>query len=153
MVGIELREFRVRGFYIYGNLAVGVFYTLLGLHCLFFKHALVVGFIFSAGGLSLLFSFFWRKAYPYVKIGNDGIIIFYGPTIKPKCVRWHSVKEIKFAATKIFGLVDDGGRIELLLSNNKTVKVILNLIAKKERQNLLRALRHGMADSHKQAGP
>jgi len=92
---------------------------------------LCYAFIMLMGSILSWKMFLWERATPYIRITRDEIMIFPFGLREAIFIQWNSVEKINRTIM---------GKVELLLSYDKKVKIHLSHVDPQDRDNLAREL-------------
>ena len=134
---IETREFKRSSVYVNLLFGIALLFGFVGSRFLIKAELITAVMWFIASGL-LLLNYFLSKRFPYIRITKD-TIIFPAIARRQKAVRWDTIQKFSHVSNK---------KIELMLSNDETVKIYLSLIDKKDRENLIQILESGIEEKN-----
>ena len=107
---------------------VSVVYFILNVPDMEYLSFAFIAFVCS---FSLWTFFLWGRATPYVRITTGEIMVFPSLPRTPKFIQWDSVEKINLKRM---------GRLEILLSGNRKVKIPLSHVDRQDRDNLVTEL-------------
>ena len=107
---------------------VSVVYFILNVPDMEYLSFAFIAFVASFVGWAF---FLWGRKTPCVRITRDEIMVFPNLPRTPKFIQWNSVEKINLKRM---------GRLEILLADNKKIKIPLSHVDKQDRDDLVREL-------------
>ncbi len=80
--------------------------------------------------------FFWKKRIPYIRVTDDGIVLFQHESGKPLRIAWNTIQK-----AHVEPWTDLPSRVELFLSTGEEIKLDLKNIRKEDREDFVQTLR------------
>ncbi len=95
--------------------------------------------IWFIGSVMLLLNYFWSKRTPYIQITEEEIMLSPYLARRPKIVKWDTIQRVNHISKK---------KAELILADDKKVKIYLSYIDKKDRENVMQILKSGIEEKN-----
>lgn len=130
MSTIESREFKRSRILVNLLIVNALLSGLVGLLCLIGRTP-IVGFLWFMASALWFINFLWSRRTPYIRITNDGIMLFPAMARSPRVIKWDTVQKIDCTGKK---------KLIMQLTTGKKVRISLYSINGKERESLIRVL-------------
>ena len=108
--------------------------TLVVSVCLykFIRGDWVFGLLFLVISIWAFRLLYWSISTPYVKVTNEGITVFPAHQLRPETAQWDNIQKFNQL----------GNKLELLLSDDKQIQILLSRMYKKDSDSLIEIIKN-----------